>query len=157
MKTEPITPEPRMSEGTTVSSHPTRLPLFASSPEAALGSALVDVFRQLLQEEFRARLPAAPTPPPSSRWMTPPAAARTTGVPVKSIRAWLRSGRIAKRVRNCSADPKQQKYLVNIDDVVAVAEQAGGGRGDASELVDMRERARARAQEILAARAAKER
>ena len=73
-----------------------------------------------------------------------------SGVPVKSVRAWARSGYIPKRTKNISADPKQQKYLVNLDDVVAHAEQ-GRVIGRASE-VDV-DRARLRVQEILAARA----
>jgi len=122
------------------------------SPEAVLGSALVEIVRRLLRDELDARLEATRAAP-SSRWMTPPAAARASGVPVKSIRAWVRSGRIPKRLRNMSADPKQQKYLVNLDDVVAVAERTGAAHEDRDNV----DRVRVRAQEILAARAAKER
>ncbi len=139
-----------MSESIEVLPRLRQLTALGPSPEAVLGSALVEVVRRLLQDELQARLDAARAPP-RSPWMTPPAAARASGVPVKSVRAWVRSGRIAKRLKNTSADPKQQKYLVNIDDVVAVAEQAGAR---AEEGIDMKERARARAEEILLARAA---
>ena len=74
-----------------------------------------------------------------------------TRVPVKSIRAWAREGRIPKRLKNRSADPKQQKYLVNVDDVVTVAQEASTP-ANTSQIDDLKERARARAQEILAAR-----
>ncbi len=121
------------------------------SPEALLGAALVEVMRCVLKDELQVRLEAAKSPP-KAPWMTPPAAARVSGVPVKSIRAWARSGRIQKRLKNRSADPKQQKYLVNIDDVVAVAEDRGAPVADGG---DADERVHSRAQEILAARAAR--
>jgi hypothetical protein len=89
--------------------------------------------------------------------MTPPAAARRTGVPVKTIRAWARAGRIPKRLKNRSADPKQQKYLVNVDDVIAVAEQVDGAPAETSDRVELQHRAQVRAAEVLAARATKER
>jgi hypothetical protein len=55
--------------------------------------------------------------------MTPPAASRASGVPVKSVRAWARNRLIPRRLKNTSTAPKQQKYLVNLNDVVAHAEQ----------------------------------
>jgi len=123
------------------------------SPELVLGSALLEVVRQVLQDELRARQAAADTAP-KSPWMTPPAAARATRVPLKTIRAWARTGRIPRRLKNRSADPKQQKYLVNVDDVVTVAEQSGSAAG-AGGGADPAVRARARALEILATREAK--
>ncbi len=87
--------------------------------------------------------------------MTPPSASRVTRVPVKTIRAWAREGRIAKRLKNRCADPKQRKYLVNVDDVVTVAEQASTPAAAVGESVDLKDRARERAQQILAARSAK--
>jgi hypothetical protein len=83
--------------------------------------------------------------------MTPPAAARVTRVPVKSIRAWARDGRIAKRLKNRSASPKQQKYLVNVEEVLAAANRPDQHAPESGEPSDVRERARV----ILAARAAK--
>ncbi len=122
-------------------------------PEAVLRSALVEIVRQLLRDELDARVDAIRAAPTSS-WMTPPAAARASGVPVKSIRTWVRTGRIRKRLRNSSVDPKQQKYLVNLDDVVAHAERTAVAISSGDIAAD---RARARAQEILAALQAKER
>ena len=123
-------------------------------PESAIGSALVQLVRQVLAGEIEART----TPRPErSPWMTPPAAARLTGVPVKTIRAWARAGRVPRRLKNRSADPKQQKYLVNVDDVVAVAERIDGAPLETSDRVELQDRARLRAAEVLAARAAKER
>jgi hypothetical protein len=97
----------------------TALPSGGAGP----GSALLHALRQIVVGELEERLAPALSVQPS-RWMTPPAASRLTHVPVKSIRAWARAGRIPKRLKNRNADPKQQKYLVNVDDVVATAEQA---------------------------------
>jgi hypothetical protein len=101
----------------------------------------------ILQDELQARLAAA-NAAPKSPWMTPPAAARATRVPLKTIRVWARTGRIPRRLKNRSADPKQQKYLVNVNDVVAVAEQVAGAPAETSDKLE-------RAAQVLAARAAK--
>ncbi len=124
--------------------------LFSLSPEAILRSAIVELVRGVLKDELTAQREAAKAPP-RSPWMTPPAAARASGLPVKTIRAWARSGRVTNRVKNRSADPKQQKFLVNIDEVIAVAERAEGPTGPRGGL---QERAQARVQEILDARTA---
>lgn len=76
---------------------------------------------------------------------------------MKTIRAWVRQERIPKRLKNRAADPKQQKYLVNVDDVVAVAEQTAGAPAETSDRTELQNRAQARAAQVLAARAAKER
>lgn len=124
----------------------------ALTPEFALGSALAMLVRDVLHREIQAR--AAADAAPRSPWMTPPTAARLTRVPVKTIRAWARMGRIPKRLKNRSADPKQQKYLVNVNDVVAVAEQAAGAPVETSDKVELQQRAQERAAQVLAARAA---
>lgn len=98
-------------------SHPT----LQGPSESALGCALVELVRHVLRDELQAQRATADAAPPSP-WMTPPAAARLTRVPLKTIRAWARTGRIPRRIRNSAADPKQRKYLVNVDDVIAVAE-----------------------------------
>ncbi len=123
------------------------------SPERVLGPALVQAVLRIVRTELEARLtPAAPAP--TSRWLTPPVASRLTRVPVKTIRAWARDGRIPKRLKNRSAEPKQQKYLVNVDDVVAAAERIGVELGSSA---GEREMVRERAREILEARAARTR
>jgi len=128
-------------------------PLAPGRDFAALGSALAEVVRRFLREELATQLEAARAPHPSP-WMTPPAAARTTGVPVKSIRAWLRSGRITKRLKNLNDEPKQLKYLVNLNEVIEAAEQWNSPAKEVSgEPFAVEERAR----EILAARAARRR
>jgi hypothetical protein len=53
------------------------------------------------------------------------------------------------------ADPKQQKYLVNVDDVVAVAEQVARAPAETSDKLELQHRAQERAAQVLAARAAK--
>ncbi|SRR6266498_1068247 len=123
-----------------------------TSPERMLGSVLIQAVLQIVRGELDVRLTPAVSVQPS-RWMTPPAASRLTRVPVKTIRAWARDGRIPKRLKNRSADPKQQKYLVNVDDVVAAAEASAAVHASVGEPLNVQERAR----EILAARAAKER
>lgn len=130
------------------------LPGGAASPEGVLGSALVHALRQIVRGELEQRLTPAVSVQPS-RWMTPPAASRLTRVPVKTIRAWARDGRIPKRLKNRSADPKQQKYLVNVDDVVAVAEQVASAPAETSDKLELQQRAQERAAQVLAARAAK--
>jgi hypothetical protein len=124
------------------------------SPDALLGSALVEILRQLFRDELRARANAPEAAPPAP-WVTPPVAARLTRIPVKTIRAWARTGRIPKRLKNRSVDPKQQKYLVNVEDVVAVAQQVAGAPVETSDKLELQQRAEERAARVLAARAAK--
>lgn len=130
------------------------LQISGATADAALGSALVELLRHLLRGELQAQS-AAPAAGPASPWVTPPAAARLTGIPVKTIRAWARMGRIPKRLKNRSADPKQQKYVVNVDDVVAVAEQVAGLPAETSDKLELQQRAEERAAQVLAARAVK--
>jgi len=117
-------------------------------------NALAAVLETMLDKMVSAKVDAAlsagsrysTVAPRPGRWMTSPAAARETGVPVKTIRAWANEGRIQKRVTNRAADPKQQKFKVNADEVAAVAEQRSTVRvGDPE---DIQERAR----RVLAAR-----
>lgn len=92
------------------------------------------VLGQLLADQLRAAAPTptaqpAQTPIPGSLplpeavtvWVTPPEASRRTGIPVKTIRAWIRERRIEARLKNLATDPKGPKYLVNIDEVTRVA------------------------------------
>ncbi len=130
------------------------LPGGVASPEGVLGSVLVHALRQIVRGELDGRL--TPTDPVQApRWMTPPAAFRLTGVPLKTIRAWARDGRIPRRLKNRSADPRQRKFLVNVDDVVAAAEQVAGAPAETSDKLGLRQRTMERAAEILAARAAR--
>lgn len=89
---------------------------------------------QLLADQLRAAAPtpaAQPTltPIPGSLplreaaaiWVTPPEAARLTGVPVKAIREWIKDRRVEGRLKNVAANPKGPKYLVNINEVTRVA------------------------------------
>jgi hypothetical protein len=125
------------------------------SPEIVLGSTLVEVMRRVLKDELSAQLEAVRAPPPTP-WMTPPAAARASGVPVKSIRAWVRLGRIAKRLKNRSPSPKQEKYLVNVNEVVSTAERAASAATVSASAVPADGLSfQERATEILAARAAR--
>jgi hypothetical protein len=115
---------------------------FASAIEALVDRLLTDK----VEAAVAARLAGAGAGLRPGRWVTPPVAARETGVPVKTIRAWARDGRLRKRVTNRSADPKQEKFKVNVDEVAAIAE--GRSRGADDEPSDLNERA----ERILAAR-----
>jgi hypothetical protein len=120
------------------------------SPVQVLGPALAEAVLQLVRRELQER--ATPmSAPPRSPWMTPPAASKLTRIPVKAIRSWVQDGRIRKRLKNRSADPKQLKYLVNVDDVVAAAEAWTSREDPSAPKDDVREQAR----QILAARTAK--
>jgi hypothetical protein len=89
---------------------------------------------QLLADQLRAAAPtlaaqptltpipgSLPLPEAAAVWVTPPEAARRTGVPVKTIRGYIADGRIEVRLRNVAANPKAPKYLVNINEVTRVA------------------------------------
>jgi hypothetical protein len=120
------------------------------SPIHVLGPALAEAVLQLVRVELQAR--ATPTTAPArSPWMTPPAASKLTRVPVKTIRSWVQDGRIRKRLKNRSPDPKQLKYLVNVEDVIAAAEAWTGSEAPPAQVNDVKEQAR----QFLAARAAK--
>lgn len=70
--------------------------------------------------------PRPPASPPPVRWVTPPVAHELTGLSVKTIRAWARAGRISARLRNSASAPKQLKYLVDVDEVIAASTLAAG-------------------------------
>jgi non-canonical (house-cleaning) NTP pyrophosphatase len=79
--------------------------------------------------------------------MTPPAAWKATGVPVKAIRELIRRGLITARLKNVSRDPKQRKYLVNADEVKAMAEKRAHDAiseavSDVEGILNLEERAR---------------
>jgi hypothetical protein len=90
------------------------------NPDFIFGPALLEAVRQVVRDELRAQTPVAPVPGLGpSRWGTPPQVARETGVPVKTIRQLIKSGRVQPRLRNQSPNPKQPKFLVNADEVAA--------------------------------------
>ncbi|BDG06995.1 hypothetical protein [Anaeromyxobacter paludicola] len=83
----------------------------------------------------------------AGRWMTPPRAAKATGVPVKTIRELIASGRLQPRLKNRAAAPKQPKYLVNVDEVAAAAAlprlpRSSEPRAVEAPAIDLAERAR---------------
>lgn len=53
--------------------------------------------------------------------MTPPRVARELGISEKAVRNMIREGLITRRLRNVSQTPAQPKYLVNVEEVAAVA------------------------------------
>ncbi len=95
-----------------------------STEPASIAEVMHLALASIVREQLRSRAAstaAAPAAAAASRWMTPPAAARATGVPLKAIRAYIRTHRIEARLRNSAANPRQRKYLVNVDEVVRVA------------------------------------
>jgi len=65
-------------------------------------------------------------------------------------------GRLAKRLKNRSPSPKQEKYLVNVNEVVTAAERAASAATvNASAIPADGLSFQERATEILAARAAR--
>ncbi len=120
------------------------------SPDLVLGPALLEAVRQVAREEARAAVATVRQSPgsESARWVTPPMATLATGVPVKTVRELVRTGRVQSRLRNRSASPAQPKYLVNVDEVAAAVEQLARGAfafpltpGNAKPAIDLQERA----------------
>ena len=77
----------------------------------------------------------------AGRWVTPPRAARETGIPVKSIRKMIQDRILPARRRNSSSNPRQAKYLVNVDEVAAEAERLSGVERTAIPRMPLAERA----------------
>jgi hypothetical protein len=92
----------------------------------AIAADLQNLVARLVAEGLRTASAISPAPPardrraPEARWMTPPNAARVTGVPLKTIRSFIKAHRIEARLRSSVANPKQRKYLVNVDEVARV-------------------------------------
>jgi hypothetical protein len=84
--------------------------------------------RQIVREEVRAAMQDAPgaasSTTASSRWVTPPVAARELGISDRLVRSLIRQGRIEPRLRNVDRNPRQQKFLVNVDEVADVTRHA---------------------------------
>jgi hypothetical protein len=92
----------------------------ASGLLAVLEVALREVVRQEVQTAMQ--LVAAGGGTTTSRWMTPPKAAREVGISEKAVRAMIKSGAIQPRLRNVDQNPLQPKFLVNVDEVTAAAQ-----------------------------------
>ncbi len=54
------------------------------------------------------------------RLLTVPEAQGATGIPARTLRAWIKGGRLPERVKNTSANPKRRIFLVDIEEVHAV-------------------------------------
>lgn len=87
---------------------------------AVLEVAIREVVRKEVQTAMQAVAAGGGTT--ASRWMTPPKAAREVGISEKAIRAMIKNGAIQPRLRNVDQNPLQPKYLVNVDEVAAVAQ-----------------------------------
>ena len=90
-----------------------------------LTTILEGTIRELVRQEVKTALaeaaPSSGPTAPRARWLTPPRAARELGISEKAVRNMIKEGVIQRRLRNISQTPTQPKYLVNIDEVAAVA------------------------------------
>ena len=93
-----------------------------------LATILEGTIREIVRQEVKAALAegiqARAGELPRGRWLTPPAAAREVGIPEKAVRAMIKVGVITPRLRNIDPNPRQPKYLVNVDAVAAEAERS---------------------------------
>lgn len=91
-----------------------------------LAMILEGTIREIVRQEVKAAMAEEVQPRagerPRGSWLTPPAAAREVGIPEKAVRAMIKAGVITPRLRNIDPNPRQPKYLVNVD---AVAAEAG--------------------------------
>jgi hypothetical protein len=78
--------------------------------------------REIVRQEVQMAMQAPPLGDRSSRWMTPPKAAREVGISEKAVRGMIKSRAIQPRLRNVDQSPLQPKYLVNVDEVAAAAQ-----------------------------------
>jgi hypothetical protein len=94
-----------------------------------LAAILEGTIRELVRQEVTAALstmePRNEAPGAVGRWRSPPDAAREVGISVKAVRNMIKDGVVGSRLRNVSQNPTQRKYLVNADDVAAVAGRVG--------------------------------
>ena len=95
---------------------------------SGLATILEGTIREIVRQEVKAAMaeevrPRAGDLPPG-RWLTPPAVARELGIPEKAVRAMIKAGVITPRLRNIDPNPRQPKYLVNVDAVAAEAERS---------------------------------
>jgi len=84
------------------------------------------------------------TSTPGSRWVSPPTAARELGISSKTIRNLIMIGTIVPRLRNVVPNPKQRKYLVNIDEVAAATRLAANDVVEPASLAERAARIRAK-------------
>lgn len=98
-------------------------------------------FMQMLVREELASLESSSTPPvvaeeelPAAKWMTPPAAARALSIPVKTVRALAREGRVEARFRNSNPESAHKKLLVNVDEVARAVSATRGSASAASDV-----------------------
>ena len=106
-----------------------------------LDSAIGELLREIVREEVKSAMATVARnrdePPERGRWMTPPRAARELGISEKAVRSMIRTGLVVPRLRNIAANPKQPKYLVNVDEVALASERfTPSGSASASEVSD---------------------
>jgi hypothetical protein len=90
-----------------------------------LATILEGTIREIVRQELKAVMADGRQPradePLRGRWLTPPAAARQVGIPEKAVRAMIKERLIPHRLRNINPNPRQPKYIVDVDAVAAEA------------------------------------
>jgi len=110
---------------------------------SGVASILEGAIREMVRQEVRSAI-AGMVPdrePAAEAWMTPPAAARAVGISEKAIRRMIKKGAILARLRNIETNPRQPKFLVNVDAVSAEAERVSRVRYDGAEPQSLAQKA----------------
>lgn len=100
-----------------------------------MAEVFVAAVRTMVKEEVQSalRVHVSHEPVPAKgRWMTPPQAARHVGVPTRTIYRMIHSEEISFRLKNVDENPRQRKFLVNVDEVAAAVERRARGAAKAS-------------------------
>ncbi|MEI6226708.1 MAG: hypothetical protein WCS72_18345 [Deltaproteobacteria bacterium] len=112
------------------------------TPAEMLGPAMVEAIRAIVREEQgrAGQVEAAP------ELLTPPQASEALGgrPSADTIAAWVRSGRLPRRVNNVGANPRRPNYLVDLDEVRAALKAPAGEAESPPSLEEARARARAK-------------
>jgi hypothetical protein len=64
----------------------------------------------------------APSVTPPTMFCTIPVASKVTSIGVETLRAWVASGRLPRRMKGAAKNPKRPTFLVSIEEVRAAAE-----------------------------------
>ena len=113
------------------------------TPTDLLGPAMVEAIRAIVREEqARGAGQGEATP----ELLTPRQASEAIGgrPSADTIAAWVRSGRLPRRVNNLGRNPRRPNYLVRLDEVRAAMEAPAGAGESPPSLDEARARARAK-------------
>ena len=116
----------------------------ATNPIDVLGPALLAAVREVFRLELAAVKDQAETAP---ELLSPRQASEHLGgrPSADTISAWVRTGRLPRRVNNLGKNPRRPNYLVRLDEVRAVMEAPAGEGESPPSLDEARARARTKA------------